>query len=98
MQSADVTITKTETLISDPINGVAPNARHIPGAIVEYVVTVTNDATSALPATSLTISDVLSGDVTFEPDTYGVGFGIDLDGVAQSNAADLDQGSEAAER
>jgi len=96
VSSADVTITKTETLISDPINGVAPNARHIPGAIVEYVVTVSNNALSALSATTLTISDVLPGDVAFEPDTYGVGFGIDLDGVPQSNAADADQGSAAA--
>ena len=86
--SADVTITKTETLISDPINGVAPNARHIPGAVVEYVVTVSNDVTSAFPATTLTISDVLPGDVLFSPDTYGVGFGIDLDGTPQTNAAD----------
>lgn len=93
--SADVTITKTETLISDPVNGAAPNARHIPGALVEYVVTVTNDAASAFPATTLTISDVLPGDVSFAPDTYGVGFGIDLDGTPQSNAADADQGSEA---
>lgn len=95
VESADVTIAKTETLISDPVNGAAPNARHIPGAIVQYQITVTNDALSALSATTLTISDVLPGDVTFEPDTYAVGFGIDLDGVAQSNAADLDQGSEA---
>jgi uncharacterized repeat protein (TIGR01451 family) len=95
VQSADVTITKTESLISDPINGAAPNARHIPGAIVQYVVTVTNAAGSAFPATALTISDVLSTDVTFRPDTYAVGFGIDVGGVAQSNAADADQGSEA---
>jgi len=95
VESADVTIAKTETLISDPVNGAAPNARHIPGAIVEYEITVTNDAGSALSATTLTISDVLPGDVLFEPDTYAVGFGIDLDGVAQSNALDLDQGSEA---
>ncbi len=88
VQSADLTITKTETLISDPINGAAPNARHIPGAVVEYTVTVTNDVTSAFPATSLTISDVLVGDVTFAPDTYGVGEGIRLDGVDQTNAAD----------
>ncbi len=36
--AADVTITKTETLISDPING-GSSPRHIPGAIVEYQVT-----------------------------------------------------------
>ncbi|MEX2207313.1 MAG: hypothetical protein WEF50_13880 [Myxococcota bacterium] len=92
--SADVTITKTETLISDPINA-GVNPRHIPGAVVEYEVTVTNDALSAFPATTLTISDVLPGDVTFATDTYGAGFGIDLDGLALSNAVDADAGSEA---
>ncbi len=92
VESADVTITKTETLISDPINGAAPNARHIPGAIVQYVVTVTNDASSAFPATSLTISDVLPGDVTFEPDTYNSGEGIDLDGTPLTNATLDDDG------
>jgi len=81
--SADVTIAKTETLISDPINAVNP--RHIPGAVVEYVVTVTNAVTSSLPATSLTISDVIPAGVTFAPDTYAVGSGIDLDGVPQTN-------------
>jgi uncharacterized repeat protein (TIGR01451 family) len=84
--SADVTITKTETLISDPINA-GVNPRHIPGAVVEYVVTVAN-AAGGLSATTLTISDVLPGDVTFAPDTYGVGMGINLDGAPQTNAAD----------
>jgi uncharacterized repeat protein (TIGR01451 family) len=88
--SADVTITKTETLISDPINGAGPAARHIPGAIVEYTVTVTNAATSALAATSLTISDVLQADLTFNPDTYAVGQGIQVDGAPMTNAADAD--------
>jgi len=84
--SADVTIAKTETLISDPIN-LAVNPRHIPGAVVQYVVTVTNAATSALPATTLTISDVIPAGVTFVPAS------IDLGGVAQSDALDLDAGS-----
>lgn len=88
--SADVTITKTETLISDPINGAGAGARHIPGAVVEYTVTVTNAATSALAATALTISDVLQAEVTFAPDTYGVGQGIQVGGVPMTNAADPD--------
>ncbi len=95
VQSADVTIAKTETLISDPINA-GVNPRHIPGAVVEYVVTVTNAATSSLSATALTINDVLSGDVTFNPDTYAVGQGIDLGGVPQTNVVDGDAGSFAA--
>ena len=90
--SADVTITKTETLISDPING-AVNPRHIPGAVVEYTVTVTNAATSALAATALTISDVLQAEVTFAPDTYAVGQGIRVDGAPMTNAADADAAS-----
>lgn len=90
--SADVTIAKTETLISDPINGVT-TPRHIPGAVVEYVVTVTNAAGSSLAATALTINDVLSADVTFAPDTYAVGQGIRLGGVAQTNVVDGDNGS-----
>jgi len=91
--SADVTITKTEALISDPINGASADRRHIPGAIVEYTVTVTNAATSALAATSLTISDVLQADVTFNPDTYAVGQGIQVDGAPLTNAADVDAAS-----
>jgi uncharacterized repeat protein (TIGR01451 family) len=93
VQSADVTITKTETLISDPINGVAPNARHIPGAVVQYVVTVTNAASSALSATALTISDVVPAGVTFAANTYAAGQGIDLGGTPQTNAVDGDNGS-----
>jgi hypothetical protein len=36
---------------------------------------------------------VLQAEVTFNPDTYGPGFGIDVGGVAQSNAADVDAGT-----
>lgn len=90
VESADVTIAKTETLISDPINGAAPNARHIPGAVVQYVVTVTNAVTSSLPATSLTISDVVPAGVTFVPGS------IDLDGTPQTDATGDDDGEFAA--
>jgi uncharacterized repeat protein (TIGR01451 family) len=66
------------------------------GAIVEYLVMVTNDAGSTLSATALTILDVLPSDVTFEADTYATGKGIKLGAVAQTNIVDGDQGSESA--
>jgi len=95
VQGATVTVTKTEAVLSDPING-AVNPKHIPGAIVEYTVTVTNAAGSALPATSVTLTDVMPGNVLFQVDAYAVGFGIRVGGVDQTNAADADAGSFAA--
>jgi uncharacterized repeat protein (TIGR01451 family) len=95
VQGANVSVTKTETVVSDPING-AVNPKHIPGAIVQYQVTVTNAAASAVPATTISVTDVMPANVTFQPNTYGAGNGIDLGGVAQTNAADADQGTFAA--
>jgi len=95
VQTANVSVTKTETVISDPINNTT-NPKHIPGAIVEYQVTVTNAAGSAVAATTITVTDVMPANVTFQTGTYGAGDGIQVDGVAQSNAADADQGTFAA--
>jgi hypothetical protein len=39
---------------------------------------------------------VLPGNVTFQTGTYGAGNGIQVDGVAKTNAADGDNGSFAA--
>ena len=59
--SAALTITKVATVISDPING-ATDPKAIPGAIVEYVITVANSSTTA--ATAVSINDVVDADVT----------------------------------
>jgi uncharacterized repeat protein (TIGR01451 family) len=53
---ANLTITKTSTLISDPVNGTA-NPKMIPGAIVEYAITVTNAGTGAVDANTITLID-----------------------------------------
>ena len=84
VQGATVSVTKTEAIISDPVNG-GTNPKHIPGAVVEYTVTVSNAAGSALPATSVTLTDVLPGTVTFRPDTYAVGQGISVGGTPRTN-------------
>jgi hypothetical protein len=47
-----LTVTKTETLVCDPLNGVT-NPKRIPGALVRYSITVANDV-AALASGSLT--------------------------------------------
>ena len=53
---ANLTITKSSTLISDPVNGTT-NPKMIPGAIVEYAITVTNAGTGPVDANTITIID-----------------------------------------
>ena len=99
VQAAVLTIAKASVVISDPFNGTT-NSLAVPGAIVEYTITVTNTGTSQ--ATSVTISDDLSveiaaGRVAFTPDQYGGTFDIRLvinAGVPidLTEAADADQG------
>ncbi len=61
VSSAALSITKTATLISDPFNG-ALNPKAIPGAVVEYVITVANSGAEV--AENIVITDTLSADVT----------------------------------
>ncbi len=80
VQSAVLTIAKSSVVISDPFNGTT-NPLAVPGAIVEYTITVTNTGTSQ--ATSVSISDDLSveiaaGRVAFTPDQYSGTFDIRL--------------------
>ena len=62
---ADLVMSKISTLISDPVNGTT-NPKHIPGAIVRYLITVTNQgngpadaSTTATP--TLTLNDPITG-------------------------------------
>jgi hypothetical protein len=52
------TVTKLVTVISDPVNGTT-NPKAIPGAIVEYVLLVTNQ-TVALTADTVLVTDILN--------------------------------------
>lgn len=60
---ADVIVTKTSRIISDPVNG-ATNPKAIPGAIIEYCITVAN-ASGAATAENVNVTDDLPFDVTF---------------------------------
>jgi uncharacterized repeat protein (TIGR01451 family) len=71
VQSAALTIQKTSSVISDPFNGVGANRLAVPGAVMEYVVTITNNGSVA--ATSVQIEDTLDGTLTFAPGQYNGG-------------------------
>jgi uncharacterized repeat protein (TIGR01451 family) len=53
--SANLEMIKTVTVLSDPINGISADAKAIPGAVVEYTLTVSNKGSEE--ATNVVISD-----------------------------------------
>jgi uncharacterized repeat protein (TIGR01451 family) len=59
--SASLLITKDTTLVSDPFNG-ATDAKAIPGAVIEYAVTVANNGSQ--PADGLRVTDVLTPELS----------------------------------
>ena len=60
---AQLTVTKTSTIVSDPVNGTT-NPKMIPGAVVTYCILVAN-ATGSAPATNVAISDPLPTQTTY---------------------------------
>lgn len=62
--AAQLTFTKTATLICDPFNGTS-NQKNIPGAIVRWTMTVANTGATSVNLT--TVSDLLSVNTTFDP-------------------------------
>ncbi len=98
--SANITVTKSSLVLSDPINGTL-DPKRIPGAVVEYTIIVAN--TAGAQATDVTLTDDLSGEtatVGFVADAYAAGKGIQLTApnvnggapLALTNAADADPG------
>lgn len=65
--TAEISIDKVATTIWDPIN-YNDQPKAIPGAIVQYVVTIENAGTAASSATLTTIGDTLIGSLAFDPD------------------------------
>ncbi len=70
-----VTVDKSSSIISDPVNGTT-NPKAIPGAVIEYCIVVTNGADAAT-ATAVNVTDDLPFDVTF---TAGDPIFVDADG------------------
>ncbi len=98
------TVVKSATIISDPVNNTT-NPKAIPGAIIEYTITIAN-GTNGSTATNIVVTDSLNTNITagtlaFNPNTYAAGQGVQVTapningGAAQNltNAADADAGN-----
>ena len=81
--AAALSVTKTSTIISDPINGTT-NPKMIPGATVAYCIQVANAAGSAT-ANSVAISDPLPSQTT-----YDTAYGIFLNGTVTGGVCNTD--------
>lgn len=66
--SAEVSVTKTSAVIYDPVNG-ATNPKRIPGALVQYTITIANASGATVqPAILNTITDILQAETTMDAD------------------------------
>jgi uncharacterized repeat protein (TIGR01451 family) len=73
IQSAALTLAKTSAVVWDPFN-LASNPKAIPGARIEYTITVTNGSTTTV-ADAVTVTDNIPANTTFFPGS------ITLDGA-----------------
>ncbi|MCZ6618562.1 MAG: hypothetical protein O7E57_10545 [Gammaproteobacteria bacterium] len=88
VSSAALTITKTSAVLSDPFN-LAVNPKAIPGAVVEYTITVQNNG--AVDADQVAITDVLDASLTILLGQYaGEDVEIDLGGGTTVTTCTLD--------
>ncbi|HMN44542.1 MAG TPA: hypothetical protein PKE27_08220 [Povalibacter sp.] len=67
VSSATLGVTKAATVISDPFNNTT-NPKAIPGAVVEYAITIAN--TGAVPAQDVGVSDALDASTTIATGAY----------------------------
>jgi uncharacterized repeat protein (TIGR01451 family) len=70
VQSAALAIAKTSSVVSDPFNGTS-SPRAIPGAVIEYAITMTN--TGTVSATGVTIVDPIPANTVFATGQYNTG-------------------------
>lgn len=63
VKSAKLTISKSVVVLSDGTTDAVKHA--IPGAVVQYTITVANSATATTPATSISLADALPSNTTW---------------------------------
>ncbi len=87
--NANLTMVKTSLLVSDPVNG-ATNPKAIPGALVNYSLTIANTGTLAVDSNTIFIDDPLPAGVTFN-NGIAVGFtnGSPVSGLSFNLATDV---------
>ena len=69
-----VSVTKVSSVVSDPVNG-STNPKAIPGAVVEYLISVTNTGAEAADADSVSVTDDAPADAKMCLSSFGGGNG-----------------------
>ena len=69
-----VSVTKVSSVVSDPVNGSA-NPKAIPGAVVEYLISVTNTGDEPADADSVSVTDDAPADAKMCLASFGGGSG-----------------------
>ena len=67
----NIMVLKSAQVLSDPVSGATPTAKAIPGAVMEYTVTVTNAGSGVADADSIIITDPVPANTTMYVDTAG---------------------------
>ena len=80
VKTAVLTVAKSSLVISDPMNG-STNPKAIPGAVVEYTVTVSNAAGATATASNIALTDNLNAEITagkiaFNTNAYAAARGV----------------------
>lgn len=78
-------VVKSATVISDPVSGVTPTAKAIPGAVMEYTVTVINSGIGVADADSIVITDPVPANSTMFIDTAGTAVTFTCGGCGLAN-------------
>lgn len=91
IQSAQIVVTKSAAVISDPINGVSPNARAIPGAIIEYTIEIDNSAGTD-SADSISVGDIIDANVALVEQVAGVSTITIIDNVGGTSTCNAETG------
>jgi uncharacterized repeat protein (TIGR01451 family) len=84
VSSATLQVTKSVAVIDDPINGTAANRKAIPGATLEYTISVLNSGT--VDAVTVVVTDPIPGNVAY------VAGSLARNGTGLSDASDGDDG------
>jgi len=85
-----VSIPVTFTNLPDiAITNAVDNTMPVPGDVLTYTLSVRNNGTSN--ATNITLNTAIPNNTTFNVDGYGVGFGVQVDGVPKTNASGDDE-------
>ncbi|MFM7403204.1 MAG: CshA/CshB family fibrillar adhesin-related protein [Erythrobacter sp.] len=89
-------LSKTSTVISDPVNGTS-NPKAIPGAVIEYMITLRNAGSGRPDSSSISLTDIMPSRMSFATGTP-VSFtnGTPSSGLGAFNAATMVSYSSAA--